>query len=527
MQKESFYILKDYLTNIVIRRIQGSDPREPRVNHDLMFLNLIRAGWIPVSDIMEADSSLEGAYRLRAYVLEHLPEASSHFDDRIHIRRVLSEGFSENRISPAGLLSAMVDLGVLSDYNNFRARVLSGQGTAASFVIEKLRMGELTPQMLNVDPATGQLVVLDVHTGAVLAAVSYPSYDNNMLANRINIDYYERINRLDPTTPMVNRPFMEGRAPGSTFKMITAAAGLEAGVITPVSTIHDGVAFTRAGLPAAHCWHRGGHGSINVTQAIAFSCNYFFYETSFRLGNNAAGRIDTLNRFMEFFGLDERTGVEVGEVADPRIAAGAASIMASPAFKEFTHLSRDEFTSPSRLVWADGDTIRAAIGQSYNSYSAAMMARYIAQIATRGDRFPLYIVDIVKDYSGGIVRQTNPVPDRLDMTLEDTTWDSIHQGMIWTTERGGTAVSQFRGFPIRVAGKTGTAEQIPARLSHSGFGAFAPFEDPQIAVYVTVPFGDTRVMPASATQIARDVIYAFLNREATIERPLAVNSIIY
>ena len=395
------------------------------------------------------------------------------------------------------------------------------------FIIEKLRLGELTPQMINVDPATGSVAVVDVRTGAVLAAVGYPSYDNNRLVNRIDIDYFHRINSDDPTRPMTNRPFVEARAPGSTFKMITAAAGLETGVITPTSTIHDRVAFTRAGRPAAHCMSRIGHGSINVEQALAVSCNYFFFETAFRLGSNPRQRIDTLNNFMEFFGLNQRTGVEIGELADTFNWEMTPDIMASPALKEFLHLRRDEFTPRNQWDWFDGDTIRVAIGQSYNNYSSAMMARYMMQIANNGVRFPLHMVSSIKSHCGVVIEQTVPIPDNIDMIVSDSSWAVIQRGMLHTTEgRGGTAAGHFRGFPIQVAGKTGTAEQTGSRLSHSSFGGYAPFDDPQIAVYVTIPFGDTRVMPAIAAQIARDVIYAFLMPEIVVEYSMPVNAIV-
>jgi len=510
MQRRTYYILKDYLTEITIRRIQSGG-----ITHQQIFSNLISAGWIPISGIMKA-SPESTAYELRSYVLERFPEATTRREDRTQIIDLLIVGIDSGHITPAMLFMAMVDMDILSDYN-FSA--------PNSFIIKKLRKGELTPQMLNIDPTTGSVVVVCIPTGAVLAAVTYPSYDNNMLANRINAEYFYRINVDDPTSPMLNRPFVEARAPGSTFKMITAAASLEAGVITPTSTIFDRVAFTRAGRPAAHCMSRAGHGSINVVQAIAVSCNYFFFETAFRLGNNPLQRIEVLNRYMEFFGLNERTGVEIGELADRFNREITPNIMASPSFKAFTHLSRNEFAPRSQWDWFDGDTIRVAIGQSYNNYSSAMMARYIAQIANNGVRLPLHMIDSIRSYTGDIVMQTTPMPDDTGMVISDSTWEAIQQGMLQTTEGRGTAINHFRGFPIQVAGKTGTAEQIGTRLSHTSFGGYAPFEDPQIAVYVTIPFGETSVMPAVSTLIARDVIYAFLMPETAIERPISVNAI--
>jgi len=528
MQRRTYHILKDYLTEIAIRRIQGGDTRDGGVTHPQIFNNLIQAGWIPINDILESEAAEESTatLALQSYILERLPEATTMREDRAEIVNLLTDGVNAGRITPAVLLSAMVELEILSDHDDFFARIRDGRASINNLLIEKLRLGELTPQMLNIDPATGSVVVVDVQTGAILAAVAYPSYDNNRLANRIDAAYFHRINSDDPTHPMMNRPFVEARAPGSTFKMITAVAGLETGVITPNSIIPGNFVFTRAGRPHVRCNVRGCHGSINVVQAIGISCNHFFYETAFRLGSNQHQRIDTLNRYMEFFGLNERTGVEIGELADTFDRDRTPYIMASRSLKEFIHLSRNEFASRSQWDWFDGDTVRAAIGQSYNNYSSAMMARYIAQIANNGLRLPLHLVDTVSDYQGNTVHQTVAVADYTGIELADSTWDALHRGMIQTTEGWGTGTSQFRGFPIRVAGKTGTAEQAGNRLSHTSFGGYAPFENPQIAVYVTVPFGDTWVMPAASAQIARDVIYAFLMPATTAERPIPVNTLI-
>ena len=523
MQRQVYYILKDYLTKIAIGRLQSNDPREPHITYKQIFTNLFVAGWIPVRDILYADEE-SAAFILRRYILDRFPEATASRQDRERIISILTSGINAGRITPAMMFTTMVDLGILSDYNNFSARAGTGRTSANALITEKLRIGELTPQMINIDPATGSVVVIDIRSGAVLAAVSYPSYDINRLANRIDAEYFFRINGDDPTHPMINRPFMESLAPGSTFKMITAAAGLETGVITPNSTIHDGVIFTRAGSPHARCMSSTGHGRINVAQAISTSCNYFFFETAMRLGSDQRGRIDTLNKFMEFFGLNQRTGVEIGEFADRYRRDITPNIMASPTYKQFVHLRRNELAPLNQWSWFDGDTIRTAIGQSYNNTSAAMMARYIAQIANKGVRFPLYLVDTVRNYRGEIVYQTIPKPDYTGMALSNSTWEALLNGMLQATEGWGTATNHFRGFPIQVAGKTGTAEQIGTRLSHTSFGGFAPFDDPQIAVYVTVPFGATRVMPTAATQIARDVIYAFLVlSEADIERPTPTN----
>ena len=519
MQIQTYYILKEYLTEIAIRRLQGGNTREPQVTYQQIFNNLISAGWISIRDILEEST----AVALRDYILERFPEATPLREDRAYIVSILTEGIDAGRITPAMMFATMVDLGILSDYDDFTARTQAGRTSTNALIIEKLRMGELTPQMVNIDPSTGSIVVIDVNTGAVLAAVSYPSYDNNRLTHRMDAEYFTRINNDDPTHPLINRPFMEARAPGSTFKMITAVAGLETGAIGPATTIRDGVVFTRAGRPHARCMSSIGHGSINVVQGISTSCNYFFFETAFRLGSTTHQRIEILNKFMEFFGLNERTGVEIGEFADTFNREITPSIMASPSLKQFLHQSRNPFAPVNEWSWFDGDTIRTAIGQSENNYTSAMMVRYIAQIANNGVRLPMYLVGSIENYQGKIMHVTTPVPDYTGMEISDDIWEVIQRGMLHTTtERGGTATNHFRNFPITVAGKTGTAEQMGTRLSHTSFGGYAPFDDPQIAIYVTIPFGDTRVMPAASTQIARDVIYAFL-MPGMVEHPMPNN----
>jgi len=384
--------------------------------------------------------------------------------------------------------------------------------------------------MFNMDPSTGSVVVSCLRTGDVLAAVSYPSYDNNRLVNIFDNDYFRQINVLDPTHPMTNRPFMETRAPGSTFKMFTAVAALEEGAISANSRIFDGVAHRASGTPPVRCHSSSGHGSINVKQAIAVSCNFFFAECGFRLGNsrnasrNTQDGITTFNRYMEFFGLNDPSGVEIGEVHQQFVNQGyLGNTMASPDFK--THRERvfNPNASASDLRWRDGDTAQITIGQGYSDYTPAQMARGMSVIANRGKNLPLRLVRLVDDYAGNTVLQNSPVALESDIVISDTTWEAIHEGMRLVTEAGagGTAVSVFRNFPIRVAGKTGTAEQVGTRFSHTAFGGFAPYDDPQIAVYVNVPFSSTQAYRQMASHVARDVVGAALGINTKAELPQA------
>jgi len=235
-----------------------------------------------------------------------------------------------------------------------------------------------------------------------------------------------------------------------------------------------------------------------------------------------------LNRYMEFFGLNDPTGVEIGEPHHEFVRQGyLGNTMASPEFK----IHRERLFNPNApmhdLRWRDADTAQVTIGQGYNDYTPAQMARGMAIIGSRGRTYPLRLVGSIENYAGVVVQRNTPVPAETDIEISDTTWDAIHEGMRLVTQPGarGTGVGVFRNFPIDVGGKTGTAEQIGTRFSHTAFGAFAPFDNPQIAVYVNVPFSATRAYSQMAAHVARDVIGATLGLDASPEHPQPLNTL--
>jgi cell division protein FtsI/penicillin-binding protein 2 len=352
----------------------------------------------------------------------------------------------------------------------------------------------------------------------MFATVGYPSYDNNELVNNFNNDYYMKIDE-DPTAPMINRPLSEQRAPGSTLKMITSITALEKGALEPNTRIYDGHTFTAAGRPYLSCWSAISHGSINVTEALEVSCNYFFCEATYRLGNmktdTKMDSINALDEYMTYFGLNNKTGVEIGETT-PEVP--------TPDLKYRRTASLGE----ADRVWFDGDTVSTSIGQGYNNFSAANMAKYIMTLATKGARYQVHLVNSVRySVDGQILEQTVPNIEIQDMPIKDTTWDVIYEGMRLVIEGSkGTGRSTFDGFPIRVAGKTGTAQENTKRNDHSSFGGFAPYDDPQIAIYVSIPFGDTKAMPALASQIAREVIAEYFGINSTPQHPDSINDLV-
>ena len=522
LQMAAYNMLKDYLSRMLVNRINASDSRD-RVTLQAVFTNFVEGHHLDIPAVLAAE---EGpALAMQRYILQRFPDAGTSRGDILHIHSIITEGIRSGRVSPAMMLLTLIGTGQITDPDGIIEQQLQTRPMSARDVlIQKIREWEITPQQANMDPSTASMVIVDVPTGAVLAAVSYPSYDNNRLVNNIDWAYFEHVYHLDPTHPALPRAFREPRAPGSNFKMITAVAGLESGVIAPNSRIFDRVVFTKAGRPHFTCFSRG-HGSINVSQAIAVSCNYFFAETSWRLGNGPQGTtlqgIETLNRYMMHFGLHQRSGVEILELFDQPGYEGLR--MASPDFKLFTY----RYRPPHDQRWSDGDMVRTAIGQGLNNYTTAQMARAINVFANQGTNFPLHMVGQIENTHGQIVRRAEPTPVCLGLEFSTSTWDAVTEGMRLVTHRGagGTAVSLFSGFPIPVAGKTSTTEENPARFSHSAFGAFAPVNDPQISIYVNVPFGATRAYSQIAARIARDMIAVALGQDLEAEGPPPLNSL--
>jgi cell division protein FtsI/penicillin-binding protein 2 len=539
LQMKVTEILKQTLVDAQRAKLQGLGRNEEPISLKTLFQSMVTSNRIPVRQIMEASPDSYTA-NITRYVLEAAPDSIKQIfaaetppttdtwsEITEGLKEVVNSGIESGKLSSVQMLLTLYELGVITADEQYLARIMSGNISPLNVILEKLDSGEITPQMTYLDPCTASAVLVEVGTGNVLAAVGYPSYDNNELANDMNSAYYNALIADEYTVPLNNRPFREPRAPGSTFKMITAIAGLETGVISPTTTIYDGHSFTKAGWPFTNCWSSVSHGSINVTNALEVSCNYFFCEMAYRLGNSTNGNsldgINVLNQYMKYFGLNERTGVEIGELYDDTYYSEAPSVISSPEFKRYKNIKRYAEPRPIDLEWYDGDSVKTAIGQADNNYTAASMAKYIATIATRGTRYQFHLVDRVETQQGALVRQVEPViEDNSNVTVSEETWDLIYQGMQNVVEgRNGTGRNTFSSFPVKVAGKTGTAEEDKTRRDHSSFGGFAPYDDPEIAVYVVIPFGDTRAYASAASQAARKIIAAYMGLDSQ-PQPAAV-----
>ena len=328
------------------------------------------------------------------------------------------------------------------------------------------------------DASVGAAVVIDVNSGEILAMASYPTFDLSK--------FNENFNQLnaDPLQPMFNRAISGAYAPGSTFKVLTAIAGLEEGIITPQTSILDEgkYKFYPDYQPACWLWNSAGatHGYENVTEAIRDSCNYFFYDVGRRL------TIENLKKYGDLFGLGQRTGIE--------ISGEASGIFASPEYRE-----------KNGSYWVLGDTLQAAIGQSDHMFTPLQLANYTATVANGGTRYKTHIIKSVKSYTSA-VDGVNVVPEVVaDIDIQPQNYNAVMAGMKAVSETG-TAANVFSSYGMEVGSKTGTAS-VPKGSDNGIFIAFAPYESAQIAVAVVVEHGGhgNTIAP-----IARDVFNAYM-----------------
>lgn len=506
LQISAYNYLKDALADAIITRLTSELEKDVPVTLKQLFTSMIDSNNISVTEVMKAEDGYQKV--LKDIILAHDPDIDvTDSEDKTEAKQVLTNAVDNGTISYTTLIYVMIEQGVITADDNYKARIASGELTPFNVIIEKLESGDLEPAETGLEPCTGSVVVSDVNSGEVLALVTYPSYDNNELVNTFNNEYYNKLLE-DPTTPLVNRPLMQKKAPGSTLKMITAIAGLETGVITPDMQIRDKGVFKDAGTPYANCLiyslNGSTHGYVDVSHALEVSCNYFFYEVGYQLGNDTENPrslkgITILDEYYDAFGLNSPTGVEIGE---------SAPSMASPSYKEEVIKWQNPEATSSQTAWTSGDTIRAAIGQSVNSFSAASMNKYVATLANGGTRYKMHLLDKVKSSDGTVTEEVEETVENV-LEIAPENLEAVYEGMLLVTQGSkGTLRNVFKDFPIDVAAKSGTAEENKNLSSHVWFVGFAPYDDPQIAVTVMIPFGDVTGSPAAV--VARNVIGEYM-----------------
>ncbi len=344
----------------------------------------------------------------------------------------------------------------------------------------------------------GAVVAIDPRTGDVLTLASVPTYDPNKFTRGISSTEYAAL-RDDMDRPLFNRALRGTYPPGSTVKPMMALAGLEYGVIDPNAVRNCTGGFTLPGSSHVyHDWKPGGHGPVDMKRAIATSCDIYFYGLAEVLG------IDKVHEAMTGLGFGRLSGIDVG--------GEKPGIMPSPAWKMATY----------KQQWYPGETVIVGIGQGYLTATPLQLAHAAAIVAARGHNWRPRLVTAVRDSTIQTIRKLPPIEESMVPLRDPSLWDTVIEGMELVARPGGTASSAFVGVPYRVAAKTGTAQvfslgqnqkynaaALAERLrDHALFIAFAPAEDPKIAIAVLVENGGHG--GAAAAPIARRIFDAYL-----------------
>ena len=342
-------------------------------------------------------------------------------------------------------------------------------------------------------------VVMDTRTGEVLACASYPSYDP--------ATYNKLYNELmeDPLKPTRNRALMEAYPPGSTFKVAMSIAGLESGKIDRYTEIRDDGVFTKYSGSSPKClvYSRTGgtHGYLDVAGALRVSCNYFYY----KLGDWMDW--EDVDSVVKSLGLGEHTGIELGENIGQRANAE----------------TKKKNYSGSDANWYAMDQVLASIGQSDHRYTPMQLCAYASAVANKGTRYAATFLKRVvsADYSELVEENTREILSVTKMSPETiaAVYDGMHQV---TSASGGSGVSAFRGFDIKVCGKTGTAEHETGGSSNGAFICFAPMDDPEIAVAV---YGEKAGSGAYMARVARAVLEAYFGADETSDAETYENKV--
>ena len=346
-------------------------------------------------------------------------------------------------------------------------------------------MAEAAEDHCNSD-AAGAITAIDPKTGGVLVLASYPTYD----LTRYNELYRDLA--ADSAKPLLNRTLYGLYTPGSTFKLGTAVAALEEGVVDRYSTINCtgiyhghttndkyGYFYYSRGLEC-HVYP-GSHSWLDVEGALTVSCNCYFCEVGYRLG------IDTMNKYSKMFGLGQKTGIELGE---------AIGILAGEEYRMSHGLGN----------WYTGDTIAAAIGQSDNQFTPIQISNYVATLLAGGTRYRVHILDSVREfYTDKVISSYEPVVESQSY-ISSTTVNILMESMHSMVADSYTASTAMKNVPVKVGGKTGTA-QTGAANDNGLFVCAAPYNNPEIIMSCVLERSGSGLYAAPVTAAVLETYY--------------------
>ncbi len=394
---------------------------------------------------------------------------------------------------PGSNVELTIDIGLQATAENALAQV-----------IENLQENGVGSKQEGKDADSGACVVLDAKNNEVLAMASYPTYD----PARYNLDFNE-LAEADGN-PLYNHALLGTYAPGSIYKMVTAITAMEYANVGAYYQVTDQGVYSKYELegyaPACYIWRSSGgtqtHGTVNMMQALAVSCNYYFYEVGLQV---ATTDMDYVARQL---GLGEPTGIELVENTGTRANADTKA---------------EVFVGTDMTAWVDGDKLQAAIGQSLNAFTPLQMACYVSALANEGTRYKATILSRVVswDYQDLIEESEPEVLSRLEM--DEETIACINEGMKMTvSDYSGTANSYLSDYPVTIAAKTGTAQHGSGGSDNASFVCYAPADDPQIAIAVYVEHG---AQGGNLSNVVRPILDAFFSQESKYETTYEENTV--
>lgn len=351
----------------------------------------------------------------------------------------------------------LYEQGVL-DMNSENSRysaLAAGSLGAYDFMTYAISNKIITPAQLALEPCSASAVVTNPKNGDIIAMVSYPSYDNNKLSGSVDAKYFNSLIN-DKASPMLNRATQSFTAPGSTYKPCTTIAGMDTGIISSGTTFYCSGSFDKV-TPSPKCWRLSGHGGEVAATAIRDSCNVFFYNVGYNLACSKNGNYNStygttiLQKYSDLLGLSTKAGVEIEE---------------------------------SEPMASNTNSVASAIGQGNHKYSTLNLARYVTTIATSGTCYNLTLVDKITDSDGNLIEDNHADVDH-QVELSSNIWSTVHEGMMLA----GNSYSTIAKLGLKIAAKSGTAQENTNEPDHSLLVTYSPYDDPQICVSVCIQHG--------------------------------------
>jgi len=340
---------------------------------------------------------------------------------------------------------------------------------------------------------SGTILVMRSRTGEILAMTSFPDFDPNLFVGRIDETTWDRMVRGEKEV-LINKAIQGQYSPGSVFKMLIALAGLDLGVIK-TDSVYNCPGYHRVGRDIRYCWRVGGHGEVNVVQALAQSCNVFFYQLGLEVG------VDQIERYARMFGFGESTGLELD--------TEKAGLVPSRQWKERVMKER----------WYHGETMHLSIGQGFLTVTPIQLLAYTNAIANRGKWVrPTLLSLSARGATQALAQETPAYPQSRSLPISPEHFDVVREGMYHAVNGDRGTARKARSRVVEVSGKTGTSQVVGRRVRsnedgaeadeslqpHSFFVAYAPSNDPEITILVLVEHGKSG--GEAAAPMARKIV---------------------